>query len=313
MARIALLLAALVALGGLAFRERRALMVRAFALTWEDPGLSEPGDEGPGVEWFDDYYTVQRIDGETFAISEPRFAQQNLNYLILGSTRALLFDTGPGVRDIRPVVASLTGLPVVAVPSHLHYDHVGGHTLYDQVAVVDLPQLRERAREGVLVPTADEHLGFIEGFDPPALNVAEWWPPDGEVELGDRRLQVILTPGHTPESISLFDRKRGQLFAGDAFYEGALFAMLPGSSLGDYLRTSETLLERMDEGVAIYGAHRAGPPGVPVLGRTDVEALRRTLLAIRAGSARGEGYPRVFPVNHRLTLQTDWAWAARWD
>ena len=94
MARIALLLAVLVALGGLAFRERRSLMVRAFALTWEDPGLSEPGEEGPGVEWFDDYYTVKRIDGETFAISEPRFAQQNLNYLILGSNRALLFDTG---------------------------------------------------------------------------------------------------------------------------------------------------------------------------------------------------------------------------
>ena len=54
------------------------------------------------MRWHDDYFTVMAIDPDTFAIGEPRYWQQNFNYLIVGETRAILFDAGPGVRDILP-------------------------------------------------------------------------------------------------------------------------------------------------------------------------------------------------------------------
>jgi glyoxylase-like metal-dependent hydrolase (beta-lactamase superfamily II) len=285
---------------------RRYVGILLFSLFLTPPPLAPASDEGPNARWYDDYYTVEAIDAQTFAIGEPRYYQQNFNYLIVGDKRAILLDSGPGVRDIRALVASLTDLPVTAVPSHLHYDHIGNHMRYERLAVIDLPYLRERTRGGVLRPTYWEHLGSVEGFARPDLRVTEWWTPDSWVDLGGRRLRVLHTPGHTYDSISLWDEERALLFTGDYIHQGAVFAFLPGSSLGDYLRTAERLGEQIPENTTLLTAHRAAPSGVPRMATRDLIDLRETLRQIRAGEAEGAGYPVVFEVNERLLLLADW-------
>lgn len=309
-----LVLLGVAVLGAGAFAARRELALELYALASPAPELLPPADEGPGVRWFDDYYTLEEIDDRTIAIGEPRYYQGNYDYLILGDERALLFDSGPGVRDITPVVESLTDLPVTAVPSHLHYDHIGNHARFERVAFVDLPWLRERAPDGVLRPTRYEYLGFVEGRSPPALRISEWWKPGERVDLGSRQLEVIHTPGHTRDSISLYDADRHQLFTGDYVTEGALFAFVPGSSLADYLRTAEALLPRLPADVALLTAHREAPPGAPRLDLESLRALRQTLRGIRAGERDAGGvFPRVYPVTPELELWSDFAWLERWD
>jgi glyoxylase-like metal-dependent hydrolase (beta-lactamase superfamily II) len=314
-AAISLLL--LVAAGvSLALWDHRMALTRLYALTHTAPPLLEPGPEGPDTAWFDDYFTTEPIDATTFAIGEPRFYQGNYNYLLLGTERALLFDSGPGIRDIRPVVESLTDLPVLAVPSHLHYDHIGNHPRFERIGVVDLPELRARAAAagGKLRPTATEHLGFVEGVDPPDLNVTEWLTPGSELDLGGRSVRVLHTPGHTGDSISLFDAERAQLFTGDYVTEGALYAFIPGASLGDYLATANVLLETLPEKAQLLTAHRFSPPGAPILQYSDLRDLRTALLAIRSGALEATGsYPRVFRVNDDLELHADFAWGRRWQ
>lgn len=298
---IALALASLAA-----FRERAMLMALFIAATAEPPALSEPVDEGVAVSWYDDYYTIEPIDAGTIAIGEPRYHQANYSYLILGSQRAILFDSGPGVRDIRPVVESLTALPVTALPSHLHFDHVGNHRRFERIALVDLPYLREQVEGGVLTPTRAQHLGFVEGVAAPALRVTDWLAPGSEIDLGGRTLELLHVPGHTHDSVALLDAARRQLFTGDYVYEGELYAFLPGASLRDYLATAESLLPQLPEDVVLLTGHRATPPGAPLLRRADVADLRETLVGIRDGTLAGAGvYPRAWPVNRDLVLLAD--------
>ncbi len=310
---VAMLVLAATAVAAL-LADHRGVLLGLVAATMEIPDLAEPGDEDPEVTWFDDYYTVHPIDEATWAIGETRYHQKNFNYLIAGRDRAVLFDTGPGLRDIGPVVRSLTDRPVLVVASHLHYDHVGNHARFERGAMIDLPHLRERTEAGRLTLTEDQHLGHIEGLEAPGLPVTEWWTHEQVVELGGRRLRVLHTPGHTPESLVLFDPDRDRFYTGDTLYPGELFAFLPGSSLGDYTRSVLLLLEHGSEVARYYGAHRVADRGLPVLGRSDLVALRDTLEAIRSGERQGEDlFPKRFRVNERVTLLTDVAWGRSFD
>jgi len=280
--------------------------------------LPEKPTLAAGAEWFDDWYAIERLDAQTIAIGEPRYWQQNYSYLILGRERAVLFDTGPGERDIRPVVEALTSLPVVVVASHYHYDHVGGHDRFPVVALADLPVLRRLAtKDGFFTPSDALHLGAFEGRKPPTHRVAEWWPPGKLVDLGGRQLLVLHTPGHSEDSISLHDVARGQLFCGDYIYVDYLYAFLPGSNMGDYLQTAHNLLSILEQDSVLYPAHSlapAGKRGVIPLAYTDVMDLRNALEAVRDGRLEPEGrFPRRYRVNEKLWLFADFEWMQDWD
>ena len=226
----------------------------------------------------------------------------------------MLFDAGLGLRDIRPVARALTDRPITFVPSHFHYDHVGNQITFEQVAVVDLPYLRVRAPDGRLRLVFAEHLGAAERIASPTLEVDEWLAPGSEISLGDRRLRVLHTPGHTEESISLLEVESGDLFTGDFIYPGPLFAFLPNSGMGDYLQGAATVLAAVPPGARLFGAHRLAPPAAPELAVGDVEDLQATLRAIRAGELKGQGlYPVVYRVNSRVELYAEPRLLQRWS
>ena len=80
---------------------------------------------------------------------------------------------------------------------------------------------------------------------------------DGEVlDLGGRRLQVLHTPGHTPDCICLLDQGRRQLFAGDTLTTGPHYAHLPDSDLAAFTRSTRWLADEMTRQVeVVYPAH----------------------------------------------------------
>jgi glyoxylase-like metal-dependent hydrolase (beta-lactamase superfamily II) len=223
--------------------------------------------------WFDDWFAVEWLDAQTAAIGEPRYWQFPVSYLIQGEDRAVLFDSGSGRRDIVPVIDALTDLPVTVTFSHPHFDHVGDHCRFERVAMLDQPTLRSRVRDGYFTPSLGQHLKLGR----PSFQVAEWWAVGDAVDLGGRELKVLHVPGHSPESMALLDRERGQLFLGDYLYNYELYV----DDLDQYLDSSEALLSATEGSETLLGAH-----GVPRMPYARLEQLNKLLRQVQRGEAR---------------------------
>ncbi|MCM1136781.1 MAG: MBL fold metallo-hydrolase, partial [Clostridium sp.] len=77
-------------------------------------------------EWF----TIDKIDEETYIISEYRHPEETHCYLLNGNRRSLLIDTGLGVSNLYAEIIKLTGKPITAAATHIHWDHIGGHKYF---------------------------------------------------------------------------------------------------------------------------------------------------------------------------------------
>lgn len=198
----------------------------------------------------DPWFTVDRVDETTYIISEYRHWEQTHCYLLCGRQRALLIDTGLGVCDISAVVRRLTDKPVMAVATHIHWDHIGGHRYYPEfyAHAAELSWLRgafplpTAAVRGMLSDRCD----LPAGFDVSAYEVFQGTPTrlleDGDaIDLGGRVLRVLHTPGHSPGHLCFWEAERGDLFAGDLVYRGTLFAHYPSTDPEAYLHSLEKI------------------------------------------------------------------------
>ncbi|MES0827976.1 MBL fold metallo-hydrolase [Ruegeria sp. SCP11] len=307
---------AILLIAGIALLFTFRFHVLIFALSSDEPRpLLEARDEGPNVTWFDDYYIVEKIAENTYAIGEPRYWQHNFNYLIVGEERAFLLDAGPGIRDIRPVVKSLTDKPLTVGFSHLHYDHVGNEITFERVALIDLPHLRAQAVNDKLTPTPLQHLGRVEGIEAPTLTVAEWLKPGSEIDLGGRSLKVLYTPGHTDGSMSLYDKENNIIFTGDVITEAILLELLPNGSMADLEYTANYIKDSTNDDIRIYSGHRLiTKQGAPKQTIGDVEDVRTALQSIRERkqSAKGLAYPSIYTVNDHMVIWADYPWVQNW-
>ena len=156
----------------------------------------------------DPWFEVYKAARDLFAIYEPHQAEETIGCLMLGDRRALLFDTGMGISDIKKIVEELTKLPVIVLNSHTHDDHVGGNWEFHTVYGMDTDFTRKNAqgsREDAQAEiTPDQICGTLpKGFDAGAYATRPWkitsYIHDEEIiDLGGRKLEVLYTPGHTP-------------------------------------------------------------------------------------------------------------------
>ena len=79
------------------------------------------------------WFSVEKIDSDTFAISEYKHWEDTHCYLLCGTEKAVFIDTGLGVGNIREIVDSLTSLPVTVMTTHVHWDHIGGHRYFEKI------------------------------------------------------------------------------------------------------------------------------------------------------------------------------------
>jgi glyoxylase-like metal-dependent hydrolase (beta-lactamase superfamily II) len=181
------------------------------------------------------YQSHALSDGVTW-IFEPHIKEYyrcNI-WHVRGRDRDLLVDSGMGVVSLREQIPLLSGRPILAVASHTHFDHIGTHHEFSERAVhpdeADILAHPTRANT-----VADKYVANNDIFT--QLPPGNWVPlryeipsaaptmllPEGSiVDTGDRSFEVFHLPGHSPGSITLYEKASGVLFAGDVVYDGPL-------------------------------------------------------------------------------------------
>ena len=264
---------------------------------------------GKSVRWFDDWYAIEEVANGVTAIGEPHYHQVNWNYLIQGEDAALLFDTGPGVRNIAPVVHALTSKPLTVLPSHMHFDHTGNLHRFNNLAIADLSVLRACFSDGLLRATDDLYLGHLEDMVWKPVPVSSWLPVGHKIDLGGLSLEIIHTPGHSPDSISLWNAADNVLLAADFIYPGPLYAQVPGANLEDYLNSANNLLGIINPETQVFCAHGGNDQRAPSMTTADIADMRQALAALKAS---GET-PESTVVNSKMTLLASKAAFAPWQ
>src|SRR5215831_881456 len=150
------------------------------------------------VKVSDPWFEVYKPSVGVFAIYEPHQSEEVISYLIVGQKRALLFDTGMGISDIKKLALELTTLAIVVLNSHTHDDHVGGNWQFDTIYGMDTDFTRKNAKGSNEDAQAEIAPGEIcgtlpKGFDAKSYatkpwTIARFLQGHDSIDLGGRNL-----------------------------------------------------------------------------------------------------------------------------
>jgi glyoxylase-like metal-dependent hydrolase (beta-lactamase superfamily II) len=188
---------------------------------------------------------VHRYNAQTFILRQSLCAtyEAPFIYLLIGKNKALLIDTGAVIdaktMPLAQTVISLLAnsgsrLPLMVVHTHGHLDHRSGDDQFRalpdaEVAPTDLESVKSR------------------------LGVADWPNAIGQIDLGDRVIDVIPTPGHYPSHVAYYDRQTGLFFSGDFLLPGRLLIEDTNADLASARRVAEFVEQRPV--TYVLGAH----------------------------------------------------------
>ncbi|KHF39270.1 MBL fold metallo-hydrolase [Halalkalibacter okhensis] len=213
------------------------------------------------------WFTVQQIDPITYAISEYGHWEKVHSFLLMGEEKAILIDTGLGIDNIKRITDQLTSLPIEVITTHVHTDHIGSHGQFEKIYVheadkdwlvngikgLSIEQIRKDVSRDITLPTP-------QTFNPDTYQPFQGKPTgllnDGDaIELGNRRLMIYHTPGHSPGHIAVLDKTNGYLFTGDLLYdETPIYAFYPSTNPVDLVNSLEKISEIPNISM-IYGSH----------------------------------------------------------
>lgn len=260
------------------------------------------------------WFQVREFAGGVVGIGEPGHSEDVKSYLIRGRDRSLLFDTGMGLGNIRDLVQTLVDSPLLVVNSHSHWDHIGDNWRFERIWI------HEAEADRLLTGVASErlrrwltpehlHRPLPAGVDPQAFAIppsrAERTLVGGEViDLGDRSLMVVPTPGHSPGGITLWEEHTGALFVGDAVYAGPLYAHVHDADLPAYRETLRRLAGMASSASTVYPSHNDYPLSPTVL--VEVHEAMEQIWDGRKPDRVDEGVERYLFQGFSFLLREGW-------
>jgi glyoxylase-like metal-dependent hydrolase (beta-lactamase superfamily II) len=180
---------------------------------------------------------VHPYNAQTFILRENLCStfEAPFMYLLVGSSKALLIDTGdladPNQAPLQKTVAHLSSpdgsakVPLLVVHTHRHLDHRAGDAQF-----AGLPD----------VQVVGYDIDSVRGY----YKFSDW--PNGtvQIDLGNRTVDVIPSPGHNETEVSFYDRNTGLFFTGDFLLPARLLVDDATAYLASAKRAAEFVKDR---------------------------------------------------------------------
>ncbi len=196
------------------------------------------------------------------------------SFLFEGDRRAMLIDTGFGTLQIRKLVAEQTNLPVFLVNTHTDKDHTGCNRDFKPVYMhpSEMDHYKNALPEGCRME-----------------DVHPLWEGD-IIDLGFWQFEVILTPGHTPGSIMLLERKKRMLISGDSIQDGDIFMFGAGRNMQAFQSSLQKVSAMTDTFDSIWPSHGSYPLTADI-----IPGILQGAQDMLAGKLLGQEPPRPMP------------------
>lgn len=184
-------------------------------------------------------------------------------FLLAGTEKALLIDSGMNLNNARDIAAGLTDLPLSLLNTHADRDHIGSNEQFDAFYMhpAEEPVYQRSGKPGTVIP-------IREG---------------DSLDLGERELRIIHLPGHTPGSIAVLDVQYRVLISGDPIQaHGHVFMFGDHRNMEDYIASLEHLEGFADQFDEIWPSHADIPVSPDVIPK-----LRDGAQAVLDGAIQG--------------------------
>lgn len=219
-----------------------------------------------------DEMTISKLEQKTWVVET---SDMTTMYILEGNDHAMLIDTGTKCKDLDKIVLKITQKPLLVVLTHNHGDHAGNIHYFDEV----------------YMHPSDTTVAVNIQFE------GEYkWMEDGQVfDLGGRKVEVYLMPGHTPGSVVFIDRSIQAAFTGDTFGSGQVWLQLrPHVPMTEYYASCVRMEKIMNEQniTKLYVGHY--PHVKRLLDMNYIKDMKNLAKRLSEGDISGaENYPNM--------------------
>ena len=197
-----------------------------------------------------EYFTIKKYNDNLYQIKDKLGV---LSTLVIGSKKALLFDTGYGIASLKDEVKKIKNKQLIVVNSHGHMDHACGNYQFDKVYIskedIEVAKMYNskkwrtnnviRAKGANALPKnfdEEKYINQNEG-NLEIINIGDI------INLGDLELEVIKMEGHTIGSIGLLIKKWHLLLASDAACPFVWMFLKESTTVSEYINMLERVVK----------------------------------------------------------------------
>ena len=186
---------------------------------------------------------VIQIDRNTWRIEEGMVRM----FILEGEEKALLIDTGMNTPDAKEIAKTVTSKPIELMNTHADRDHISGNGAFEKfyMSPAEEENYRNAGGSGSLIPVKENDI----------------------IDLGNRPLEIIDIPGHTPGSIAILDIDKRILIAGDSVQNGNIFMFGKFRNIDDYILSMKKLLTYQDRFDVVFPSHGEFPVKPDIIGK----------------------------------------------